>query len=378
MPRWNFAVAGLASLLVAGCGVPSLYSPPVPPNGTGQVSETLLAPKVADITDEIACELGRAKQDHGLLTSPYIVTVLLTLQVEDNLDLTPSLGFIHPFKSGAGNVTTTVSGDLGGDRKRTFTSTYYLDSAKLDTAACNPRRDKRRLFTLTGSLGLTDIARDGEGVIARETAVTHTPQNKDDKSIPTFGSTVQFIVTKSITALGPVWAVTHLKGPGGNNGLINGKKVRTDSVTLTFARQYFITTIEQQAARADLADRRKDAENANGLVASARAGKSQADEVAAAQRPRLERELRSRSAPRALAGVRTQLQDLTDRQRRAAADLETALKQQGVAQTQVAESERRASEADARAGADAAAAATTAGQNLLTTMVLQNLNIQPR
>jgi hypothetical protein len=47
-----------------------------------------------------------------------------------------------------------------------------------------------------------------------------------------FGGSMQFLVTKSLNAVGPTWSLVHFKGPG---GLASLSRINTDKMTLAFA-----------------------------------------------------------------------------------------------------------------------------------------------
>lgn len=224
----------LFGVSLGGCaGVPQLYRPasktPSDPNAP---TDSTLAPKVNDIIDEITCELLRAN-NRVLQEKPHAVTVLLTLQVDDNLNVTPTFLFTNPLSGTNRTFGLSQGVDIGGARKRTFTTTFHLDTAKLKSYVpmCADRQ-KKRLYSLEGELGLSEIVRDGTATIAKLRPIQ---LEGDDKKQPSYGSTVQFVVNRSVTALGPLWTLNTFKGPSGSNGLINGKQLNTDILTITFA-----------------------------------------------------------------------------------------------------------------------------------------------
>jgi hypothetical protein len=360
-------------LLLSGCtGVPALYAPPTPANGVSQQQETLLAPKVRDIVDEVACELARSKAA-GALQEPYTITILLTLQVEDNLDLAPSLTFIHPLAAASTNRSVLLNGDLAGNRKRNFTTNYYLDSDRLSLASCQPNAGRPKLYQLSGELGLADVVRDGEGSFALETSTAHVVRDSGDKAIPTFGSTVVFTVTKQLGGLGPIWTIKHFKGPSGSNGLFTGKSIRTDTLTIAFAKQPAVRSAKVEVAQAvaqEAAERRR---RADALVADLRLKEVQANAV-------YEERLRTRGEQHGATEKRT-FQFQVDRAQiaatQSAAALASAQADAARARSDEETANRQLAETIATTSAESQAAATDAGQNLLTTMVLQNLSIQP-
>jgi hypothetical protein len=98
---------GAMSLLcisVSGCaGDPAVYMDHKPS-----------APRIMDTARQISCEIYKADGIGTLADNGYFATVLPAIQVEDNVDGTPSLSYIHPFTTAMTNFTGTVGGDYGG------------------------------------------------------------------------------------------------------------------------------------------------------------------------------------------------------------------------------------------------------------------------
>lgn len=242
--RICMSLAGVAVCGLTACaGVPEL-----PEREVGQSRAT-----VTDIIDHISCELLHS--DQGLANDHYFVTVLLTLQVDDFADFTPSLSAINPL-AGSSTFVASFSGDFGGSRQRTFTTTYTIDAFNLlngtdkklkasngaDKKICPdkdaPYRPPKKLYNLSGDLSLAEIVRDGLEAKTRGGGIIDKPTTADGKTAPAFGSKVQFIITQSMTGAGPVWTIRHFKGPGSQNGIVSGKRLDTDSLLIGFAPQY--------------------------------------------------------------------------------------------------------------------------------------------
>src|SRR5258706_6353408 len=99
----------LVSTILCGCaGLPRL---------AGDGAEAL-PPKVSDITTELQCEIleavDRAKRGDSQLTPlalyGHVVSATITLQVENDQNIDPSLSFVHPIGSSGNNYTTLLSG----------------------------------------------------------------------------------------------------------------------------------------------------------------------------------------------------------------------------------------------------------------------------
>jgi hypothetical protein len=361
---------------LAGCaGVPDLYPDSKPS-----------APRVNDIARQISCELYSGTSISPLADGKYFVTVLLTLQVDDNVDFTPSLGFISPLSGAMENVTTTVSGDLGGARRRTFTATYTLDATALkDHGAqwCGKFQAANKTYKLDGTLGLNEVVEDGLGIInpARPALHVPSPSTPADKSAPSFGSYIQFIITRSMTGLGPVWTVKRFKGPGGSTGLFNAKRLDTDSVLITFAPQYTSTgpTPKQVAAAAQV----QQAQTAANAAAASRTQAEAASKRATADAQSARARATAGGGPQRhalTAALKQQLAQAADQAELAARTVDLQLhsaqitEQSSLATLAGAHAAQRTADEEAAADqAQAPAAAVNAAQSLQQTMILQNL-----
>lgn len=231
----KMVTAALPAILLAGCaGVPDLG---LARRAPGNVYNY----KVTDIVDHLSCELHAAMKDHQeLADNSYRISVLLTLKVDDNLDLTPSLTLMNPMQNEKYSFSGLIAADLGGARQRTFTTNYTLEAERLkDAPWCDVGKDvtKKAMYRLDGNLGLSEIIREGLKVTEepKEDRGVHLPTSPDDKAAPSFGSYVQFAVTRQLGGLGPLWTVRRLKGPSGGSGLLNGKRLTTDSLAIAFA-----------------------------------------------------------------------------------------------------------------------------------------------
>jgi len=140
-------------------------------------------------------------------------------------------------KKPAVSLVTTLNADLGGARQRMFTSSYSFNVSDLLNRGKACDKPKEDLYSLEGDLQINEIIKDGLNVTdpTKHDFVIRLPANVADKSGPSFGSKVQFVITQSVSNFGPVWTLKYFKGPGGSNGLFNGKRLDTDSVLITFA-----------------------------------------------------------------------------------------------------------------------------------------------
>lgn len=228
------------ALIVSGCAVPH-YD--VPYTKVGH-------PTVTTIVERIQCEIrDLVRSDipdpsappniYGrfLVNQDFDVLIAMSIDVNEAGGLTPTLSYMNPLTS----FTFSGSATLSESRDHTFTENLqfstrqiYIDwysyqlaaKAGLDpkslglTAHDCPEADTN----LSGTLGIVDFV----AMAARSEGL-----DMQKSSDGVFGGTIQFLVTKSISAVGPTWALVHFNGPGGLGGL---SQVNTDKITLSFAR----------------------------------------------------------------------------------------------------------------------------------------------
>jgi len=246
---------------------------------------------VADLVGHIQCELYHAPGFTDLATNRYQALVTLTLKVDDNFGVSPTLSFIGPLDPGT-SLTTSVGGTLSVARQRIFTTAYTIDLNTLLKNApkvvglpnCTSAKGTGGFtLNLTGDLGLGGIIAAGQDatyykdvnatipsspnqtldVIFDPNKAPTMPPNAqvipDDKchakkdgpnskpcdqpptttkvanhTPPNFGSTIQFTIIKAINA-GPLWSLIHFKGPSSANGLVNVGRTDTDTLVIAFA-----------------------------------------------------------------------------------------------------------------------------------------------
>jgi hypothetical protein len=214
--------------MCGGCAVPH-YDVPYSMAGV---------PTVKTIVARIQCELrDMVRNDRPsdpitwrrdfLLNHDYEVEVALSLEVNNTGGLAPTLSYMNPLTA-ATSFAFGGTGTLSESRDHNFTENLqfsvrdiYTDwKTGLDPHDCPPAETE-----LAGNLGIVDfvfMAGGSEGL--------DESQNLTAKGV--FGGTIQFLITKSVTAFGPTWTLVHFKGPG---GLASVSQVNTDKITLAFA-----------------------------------------------------------------------------------------------------------------------------------------------
>jgi hypothetical protein len=202
----------------------------------------------------------------------YVALVTLTLKVEDNGGVSPSLNFLTPVSSFAYGANANIN----VDRTRTFTTNYTL---KLSTLRAEYEHNNKpcesdRIFSLSDDLGIEGIVEGGiqtmqyqdfnapasedtkkpdvtlhfvvddsktlgqkpnvSVIVPPAQLADTTPNLAKPPAPPNFGSTVQFMIAKSFDT-GPLWSLKYFKGPDGSKGILNGGSTTTDQIVIAFS-----------------------------------------------------------------------------------------------------------------------------------------------
>jgi hypothetical protein len=162
-----------------------------------------------------------------LLNGDYEVVIALSLEVNDSGGLAPSVSYVTPLAA-ATSLTLGASAALSKARTHNFSENIQLSTREifLDWKSGIKSYDCPIADTnLAGSLGLKDLVS-----MAASTPGLDEELKGGAKSV--FGGTVQFVVTKSLSAAGPSWQLVRFKNIGALGSL---SEVHTDKITLAFA-----------------------------------------------------------------------------------------------------------------------------------------------
>jgi hypothetical protein len=214
----------------SGCAVPH-YD--VPYDKAGQ-------PTVASIVARVQCEIRDMVRDYRpsdpttfnrnfLLDGDYDLEVSLSLDVNDTGGLTPSLSYVTPLAAAATSLTIAGSANVSGSREHNFTENIQLSTRKIyldwkygiDPHECPLVADTY----LAGTLGIVDMV-----AMANSTADLDESRKLTDAGV--FGGSIQFVVTKKITATGATWMLVRFNSV---SALADLSEVNTDKITLAFA-----------------------------------------------------------------------------------------------------------------------------------------------
>jgi hypothetical protein len=191
---------------------------------------------VAHIIDQIQCEVAQAAR---YFPNPKLwwAAIDLTLQVDDSVDLNPKVSFIQPLKLAGQSFTFDAGAQLKRERQRIYAETLELQVSRAHAKACDILKDS---FDLTGNLGIVETVRTGVGSYDGSDGVSF--QISDDKK-SAFGQTIQFVVTKNVSGVGPTWTFTHFTGPG---GLFGAERVDTHKLIISFAQVPAKVAVDQK------------------------------------------------------------------------------------------------------------------------------------
>ncbi len=246
--KYQITAFTLAASAMQGCAyVPNFDVP------NGKYNE----PTAYPIAERVVCEVveiveNRTTPTHAafLWDGNYDVEASLSLDVNDTGGLAPSLSSIVPYSAAATSLVWGATATFSESRDQNFTENirFNVREAFKNWADQHKRAEKRGEnlppcpqkaadTNLSGDLGIKDIV-----ALAASTPGLDTGQ-KLDVGKGAFGGSVQFLVTKSLTAAGPTWTLTHFKGPGGLGSL---SRVNTDKLTIAFAQHVSTHAAKQQ------------------------------------------------------------------------------------------------------------------------------------
>lgn len=217
--------------LLLGCAVPSFD---VPRDNYGQ-------PTVTTIVQRIQCEIRDMVRDDRpgdpasfhrlfLMNGDYDVLVALSLEVTDTGGLAPTVSYVTPLTA----VTTWTfgaTGTLSEARDHTFTENIEISTRQIysDWKYGGIPHDCPVFAStnLAGELGLKDFV----SMATSSPDLDETLQGGEKTGV--FGGTIQFLVTKSLSATGPSWQLVRFKNLAALGSL---SEVNTDKITVAFSQ----------------------------------------------------------------------------------------------------------------------------------------------
>jgi hypothetical protein len=228
MRAFGSGIGCFAALLCAGCGVP-FYD--VPLDDYGQ-------PTVKTIVERMQCEIRDMVRDdrpddpnsfhrRWLLNEDYEIVVALSLEVNDSGGLAPSVTYLNPFTP-TSTFTFAANATLSKARDHTFSENIQLSTRqiylewKAGRAYDCPVADTN----LAGTLGIKDIV----SMAASTPDIDEELKGGEKNGV--FGGSVQFVVTKSLSATGPSWQLIRFKNISALGSL---SEINTDKITLAFS-----------------------------------------------------------------------------------------------------------------------------------------------
>jgi hypothetical protein len=220
-----FAPVVLAALC-SGCGVP-YYD--VPRDEYNQ-------PTVKTIIERIQCEIRDMVRDDRpddpasfhrkfLLNGDYEVLVALSLEVNDSGGLAPSTTYVNPIAPPGSTFTFAANANLSQARAHTFTENIEISTRQIYLdwkSGLKPYDCPAQDHYLSGTLGIKDLV-----------SMAASSPDLDETQKTVFGGSVQFVITKSLSATGPSWQLVRFKNIA---TLASLSEINTDKITLAFAQ----------------------------------------------------------------------------------------------------------------------------------------------
>jgi hypothetical protein len=215
--------------MCGGCTVPR-YD--VPYSATGQ-------PTAHTIVARLQCELrDMVRNDRPddpvtwhrdfLLNHDYQVEAAISLEVNNTGGLAPTVSYMNPLTA-ATSFAVGGTGTLSESRDHNFTENLQFSIRDIYNdwkSGADPHECPPADTELAGTLGLSDF-------VAMASVSPNLDQSANLTAKGVFGGSITFLVTKSLSALGPTWTLVHFKGPG---GLASLSQVNTDKITVAFAQ----------------------------------------------------------------------------------------------------------------------------------------------
>ncbi len=116
--RYSRSIQILSLISVGGCagGLQGVPSPDyIDTSATATSGTTRLS--VTDLVNHIECVIASDKGLQELATDNYVAQITLTLKVDDNVGLSPSVSFIKPYALAGTSLTYGINANLNADRQ---------------------------------------------------------------------------------------------------------------------------------------------------------------------------------------------------------------------------------------------------------------------
>lgn len=223
---FHATLLSLVAITCSSCGAPKFD---VPYDNAEQ-------PTIRSIVERIQCEIRDMVRDdrgpkdvpsfhrHFLLNADYDIEAELSVEVNDNGGLAPSLDYIVPFQAAGHSATWSANAKYSQSRTQNFTENLHFSTRDIYLNWKNGAQAYECPSVNTNLAGDLGISR----FVAM--AALSNPDEKSPKG--PFGGSIQFAVTKELSAAGPTWVLTRFKGPG---SLASASEINTDKVTIAFA-----------------------------------------------------------------------------------------------------------------------------------------------
>jgi hypothetical protein len=180
------------------------------------------------VRDDMGDEYVPAYHRLFLLNGDYDVEIVMSVEVNDTGGLAPTVSYLNPISATA-NFMFGASGTLSESRDHNFTENIQLSVRKIYAdwkTNANPHDCPEPNTNLAGTLGLKDF-------VAMAALTPDLDEKQTLSGTGVFGGSIQFLVTKNLSAVGPTFTLVHFTGPGPLGSL---SEVNTDKLTIAFAQ----------------------------------------------------------------------------------------------------------------------------------------------
>jgi hypothetical protein len=186
---------------------------------------------VHHILNRIKCELIQARNEHPELKNNHWSALgALTVQVDDEGSVAANNTFMSPLAAAGTSFAFAVGGGITADRQRIYSENFSIDIAGLKE---HPKTcDVHYGNPLLGDLGIDETIAIGLRSLKRGGPVDYNDPSPS-ASGAAFGESIQFVLTATLSGVGPTWTLVRFTGPTGS--LAGAFRKDTNMLLISFA-----------------------------------------------------------------------------------------------------------------------------------------------
>jgi hypothetical protein len=219
-----------SAFIVGGCTTP----PPLDP--LNRVS-------IRTVVDHVNCEIQRAVKDKDVLRTKWYMKYDLTMQVDQNGSVSPSVTVIRPYHSTVGTLNLGAGFNFSGTATRIETITVKAKLANMKDANCD--NESTSNVDIAGDLGIKDwlnniltprtVYGPTRGTQQVQFRATQSPRLTAPE-VDSIGHTAQFILIAGANAA-PTLLLEKFKGPSANGIFGSISRTDTNKIIIAFSNQ---------------------------------------------------------------------------------------------------------------------------------------------